>query len=97
MQESRLAVEYGLTLHGENYLVQFNPVFSDDGELNSQHKIISIVLEIIPKLYNLYDAICGWENDNLFFCIIPYEDETCGKRLLSKIAGISKAVCPTLC
>lgn len=82
-----LAVEYGLTLHSENYLVQFNPVFTHDGEMNSQHKIISIVLEIIPKLYNLYDAICGWENDNLFFCIIPYEDETSSKRLLSKITG----------
>lgn len=89
-----LAVEYGLALRSENYLVQFNPVFTNDGELNSKHKIISIVLEIIPKVYNLYDVICGWENDNLFFCIVPYEDETSSKRLLSKITGYIQSRMP---
>ncbi|NLI55345.1 MAG: PucR family transcriptional regulator [Clostridiales bacterium] len=89
-----LANEYGLVLQNVNYLVQFSPDVKNVTDLNPQHKITSAVLEIIPKLYNLYSAICGWKNDNLFFCIIPYKDEAHGKRLLSKITGYIQSRIP---
>ncbi len=89
-----LAGEYGLVLQKMNYLIQFSPDVRNNSELNPQHKITSTVLELIPKLYNLYSVICGWKNDNLFFCIIPYKDEAHGKKLLTKITSFIQSRIP---
>lgn len=82
-----LAGEYGLKLQNTNYLVLFSPDSKAASDHTPQHIITSAVLELIPKLYNLYSVIGGWKNDNLFFCIIPYRDEAHANKLLSKITG----------
>ncbi len=91
-----LAGEYGLVLQKMNYIVQFSPDMRDTPALNPQHKITSSVLEIIPKLYNLYSVICGWKNDNLFFCVIPYKDDVHGKRMISKMTGYIQGRMPNV-
>lgn len=89
-----LAGEYGLKLQKTNYLMLFSPDVRATGAHTPQHVITSTVLELIPKLYNLYSVISGWKNDTLFFCIIPFKDEAHASKLLSKVTAYLQSRIP---